>query len=69
MSKKTELQADLKRVGYQLSGAHLTLQGREATFKAFARIMRELGYSIHAVSQIGGKHLQAHTHSTEQRTA
>ena len=59
MSRKTELQADLKRVGYQLGGAHLTRQARSATFNTFARSMRELGYGIHAARQIGGKHLQA----------
>lgn len=59
MSRKTELQADLKRVGYQLGGAHLTRQARSATFNTFARTMRELGYGIQAARQIGGKHLQA----------
>jgi len=59
MSRKTELQADLKRVGYQLGGAHLTRQARDATFNTFARTMRELGYGIQAARQIGGKHLQA----------
>ena len=59
MSRKTELQADLKRVGYQLGGAHLTRQARDSTFNIFARTMRELGYGIQAARQIGGKHLQA----------
>jgi hypothetical protein len=59
MSRKTALQADLKRIGYQLGGAHLTRQARNATFNTFARTMRELGYGIHAASQIGGRHLQA----------
>jgi hypothetical protein len=73
MSKKTELQADLKRVGYQLNGAHLTWQEREKTFKTFARIMRELGYGIEAACQIGGKHLQAYAqhrtlHGVSSRT-
>jgi len=58
MSRKTELQADLQRVGYQLGGAHLTRQARSATFNTFARTMRQLGYGIQAARQIGGKHLQ-----------
>ena len=73
MSRKTELQADLKRVGYQLNGAHLTWQRREGTFKAFARAMRELGYGIQAAHQIGGKHLLAYAqhramHGVSSRT-
>jgi Integrase/Phage integrase, N-terminal len=59
MSRKTELEADLKRIGYQLCGAHLTRQARSATFNTFAKVMRELGYGIRAAGQIGGKHLQA----------
>jgi hypothetical protein len=59
MSRKTELEADLKRVGYQLGGSHLTRQARGATFSTFASTMRQLGYGIHCASQIGGKHLQA----------
>jgi hypothetical protein len=59
MSKKTELKADLNRIGYQLGGAHLTREARSGTFNTFARTMRELGYGIAAASQIGGKHLQA----------
>lgn len=59
MSRKTELQADLHRIGYQLSGAHLTREARNATFNTFATSMRELGYGIRAAQQIGGKHLQA----------
>jgi site-specific recombinase XerD len=59
MSRKTELEADLKRIGYQLGGAHLTRQARSATFNTFAKTMRERGYGIHAAAQIGGKHLQA----------
>ena len=59
MSRKTELEADLKRIGYQLGGAHLTRQARSATFNTFAKVMRELGYGIRAAGQIGGKHLQA----------
>jgi hypothetical protein len=59
MSRKTELEADLKRIGYQLGGAHLTRQARSATFNTFAKVMRELGYGIRAAAQIGGKHLQA----------
>ena len=59
MSRKTELEADLKRVGYQLGGAHLTRQARSATFNTFAKIMHELGYGIGAAGQIGGKHLAA----------
>jgi integrase len=73
MSKKTELQADLKRVGYQLSGAHLTWQARAGTFKIFARTMRELGYGIETACQIGGKYLQAYAqhrtmHGVSSRT-
>ena len=60
MSKKTELLADLERVGYSLSGGHMLRQTRNTTFKAFARIMRELGFSIHAAQQIGGRHLVAY---------
>lgn len=59
MSRKTELEADLKRVGYQLGGAHLTRQARSATFSTFASTMRQLGYGIQSARQIGGKHLQA----------
>ena len=59
MSRKTELGADLKRIGYQLGGAHLTRQARDATFSTFAKVMREEGYGIHTAAQIGGKHLQA----------
>jgi len=59
MSRKTELEADLKRVGYQLGGSHLTRQARSATFSTFSSTMRQLGYGIHCASQIGGKHLQA----------
>ena len=47
MSRKTELEADLKRVGYQLGGSHLTRQARSATFSTFANTMRQLGYGIH----------------------
>jgi len=59
MSRKTELEADLKRIGYQLGGAHLTRQARSATFSTFAKVMQERGYGIQAAAQIGGKHLQA----------
>jgi Phage integrase, N-terminal len=59
MSRKTELEADLKRIGYQLGGAHLTRQARSATVNTFAKVMRERGYGIQAAAQIGGKHLQA----------
>jgi len=59
MSKKTELKADLHRIGYQLGGAHLTREARSATFNTFTRVMRELGYGIRAAHQIGGRHLQA----------
>jgi hypothetical protein len=61
MSRKTELRADLHRIGYELSGAHYTRESRFRTFNAFSRIMRELGYGIRAASQIGGRHLQAFT--------
>jgi len=59
MSKKTELRADLNRIGYQLGGAHLTQEARRATFSTFAQAMREKGYGIQRAGQIGGKHLQA----------
>jgi hypothetical protein len=59
MSRKTELEADLKRIGYQLGGAHLTREARDATFRTFAKAMRQQGYGIQAAAQIGGKHLQA----------
>jgi hypothetical protein len=59
MSRKTELLADLDRVGYQLSGGHMTRESRSGTFKTFARVMRELGFGIHAAQQIGGRHLVA----------
>lgn len=59
MSKKTELRADLNRIGYQLGGAHLTQEARRATFTTFAQAMREKGYGIGSAGQIGGKHLQA----------
>lgn len=61
MSRKTELRADLHRIGYELSGAQLTREARFGTFNTFVRIMRELGYGIEAVSQIGGRHLLAFT--------
>jgi hypothetical protein len=59
MSIKTELLADLRRIGYQLGGAHLTRDARSATFTTFSDAMRELGYGIRAAHQIGGRHLQA----------
>jgi site-specific recombinase XerD len=59
MSKKTELRADLNRIGYQLGGAHLTQDARRATFSTFAQAMREKGYGIQSAAQIGGKHLRA----------
>lgn len=59
MSRKNELKADLKRIGYQLGGAHLTREARSATFNTFANVLSELGYGIQAARQIGGKHLQA----------
>jgi Integrase/Phage integrase, N-terminal len=59
MSKKTELRADLNRIGYQLGGAHLTQEARRATFSSFAHAMGEKGYGIQTAEQIGGKHLQA----------
>lgn len=60
MSRKTELRTDLDRVGYQLSGGHMTRQSRNGTFRTFARVMRELGFGIHAAHQIGGRHLLAY---------
>lgn len=59
MSRKNELKADLRRIGYQLGGAHLTREARSATFNTFANALHELGYGIQAARQIGGKHLQA----------
>lgn len=59
MSRRTELQADLKRIGYLLGGAHLTREARSTTFNAFANSLHELGYNIRSAHQIGGKHLQA----------
>lgn len=60
MSRKTELIADLNRIGHQLSGAHLTGDARAATFSTFANKMRTLGYGIQQAAQIGGKHLSAY---------
>jgi hypothetical protein len=59
MSRKTELRADLNRIGYQLGCAHLTQEARRATFGTFAQAMRAKGYGIESAQQIGGKHLQA----------
>ena len=59
MSRKTELQSDRERIGYQLGRAHLTRQARSKTFNTFARVMRDVSYGIHSAAQIGGKHLQA----------
>ncbi|MDR3415265.1 MAG: integrase domain-containing protein [Nevskia sp.] len=59
MSRKTELEADLKRVGFQLGGASLTRQARTATFQTFAKTMHDLKYGIQRASQIGGRHLKA----------
>lgn len=59
MSRKTELQADLQRIGYLLGRSHETREARSKTFSTFARVMRELNYGIHSAAQIGGKHLQA----------
>jgi hypothetical protein len=52
MSRKTELQSDLERIGYQLGRAHLTRQARSKTFNTFARVMRDLSYGIHSAAQI-----------------
>lgn len=60
MSRKTELQADLQRIGYLLGDAHLTQEDRSRTFRMFAGVMRETGFGIHCAAQIGGKHLQAY---------
>jgi hypothetical protein len=59
MSRKTELLADLKRIGYLLGSARLTREARSTTFNAFASTLHELGYNILSAHQIGGKHLQA----------
>lgn len=59
MSRRTELQADLKRIGYLLGGAHLTREARSTTFNTFASTLHELGYNIRNAQQIGGRHLQA----------
>ena len=52
------LEADFKRVGYQLGGAHLTGQPRNATFNTFAKTMRKRGYGIqaadHVLQELGG---------------
>jgi hypothetical protein len=58
MSKKSELKADLERIGYVLSGSHLTRQARTATFSTFAKVMRELGLGIRSAKQIGERHLK-----------
>jgi hypothetical protein len=60
MSRKTELIADLNRVGRSLSGAHLTREARAVTFTIFANTMRQLGYGIQRADQIGGRHLKAY---------
>lgn len=59
MSKKSELKADLERIGYELSGGHLTRQARQATFGTFAKTMRELNLGIRSAKQIGERHLKA----------
>lgn len=59
MSKKSELKADLERIGYALSGSHLTRQARMATFSTFAKTMRERGLGIRTAEQIGERHLKA----------
>jgi hypothetical protein len=41
MSKKNELIADLDRLGFQLSGAHLTRDARAVTLKTFIDTMEE----------------------------
>lgn len=67
MSKKTELKADLERIGYELGGAHLTRQARAATFNTFAKTMGELGLEIRSAKQIGARHLKAFVaHKTAQ---
>jgi len=60
MSKKTELQADLQRIGYLLDSSHKTQESRSQTFRTFASVMRQTGFGIHSAAQIGGKHLQAY---------
>jgi hypothetical protein len=59
MSKKSELKAELERIGYSLNGSHLTRQARTATFSTFANAMRELGLGIRSAKQIGERHLKA----------
>ena len=59
MSKKSELVADLGRIGAQLGGAHLTREARDLTFRTFADTMRAAGFGIHGADQIGGRHLKA----------
>lgn len=66
MSRKTELAADLNRIGYDLAGAHLTREARTATFSTFARTMREQGYGIQRADQIGGRHLTAYVEARQQ---
>ncbi|WP_299697380.1 phage integrase N-terminal domain-containing protein [Hydrocarboniphaga sp.] len=58
--------ADLQRVGGQLGGAHLTREGRSATFSAFARTMREQNFGIHRADQVGGRHLAAYVGARQQ---
>lgn len=50
MSRKSELRADLHRIGYDVKGAHRAREARCGTFNSFARIMREVGYGIQAAS-------------------
>ncbi|GFE87971.1 integrase domain-containing protein [Steroidobacter agaridevorans] len=70
MSKKTELQADLQRIGYLLGRSHGTQESRSQTFRTFAGVMRETGFGIHSAAQMGGKHLQAYVgHRSENGIA
>jgi hypothetical protein len=59
MSRKSELRADLERVGMKIGGACLTREAREVTFKAFAQAMRDKNFGIRSAQQIGGRHLEA----------
>lgn len=59
MSRKSELVADLGRIGAQLGGAHLTREARDLTFRTFAATMKAEGFGIRTSEQIGGRHLTA----------
>jgi len=66
MSRKSELVADLGRIGTQLGGAHLTREARDMTFRTFAATMRAQSFGIRSAEQIGGRHLKAFVASRVQ---